>query len=165
MSDHKDRVRAALERHHSKLANKQKRFKKNGKPEKAVEREVLIWARDRGWDVQVLESKAAYNPRAGCFVRSSAVSVGTCDIIGNTDGGVFLAIELKAPGRLSTFASDRNCAQRDYLIAKIHNNAFACVTDSVERLEKIYTTWSNLEYADQKKQYLLGMLPVKKETP
>lgn len=159
----KDRVRDAMEKHHAKLANKKQRFTRNRKPEKDIERFCLEWMRAKDWDVQIVEAKATYNPRAGRYLRNISVSAGTCDCIGTLPSGVFVAIEFKAPGRLSTFASDRNVEQRTYLITKIHSGAFACVVDSVSRLEKIYAEYEEalLVSRDKAKNILLGFLPRK----
>lgn len=157
----KDRVREAMEKHHAKLANKNQRFTKNRKPEKDVERFCLAWMREQGWDVQIIESKATFNPRAGRYLRNTSVTTGTCDCIGTLPNGVFVAVEFKAPGRLNTFAHDRNFAQRDYLLAKIHSGAFAAVVDSVARLEKIFGEYqeSLAISKDKAKNILLSWLP------
>lgn len=163
----RDRVLDALERHHEKLAKQQqsKRKTKNRKPEKDVERYCLEWMRARDWDVQIVEAKATYNPRAGRYLRNTSVSAGTCDCIGTLPDGKFVAIEFKAPGRLSTFAHDRNVEQRDYILKKIHSGAFACVVDSASRLEKIYAAWEEaLQVSpDKAKNILLGFLPKRDE--
>lgn len=161
MKSPKDRVREAMERHHSKLLNKNTRGTKNKKPEKDVERFCLEWMRSQGWDVQIMESKATYNPKAGMYLRNTSVSTGTCDCIGTMPDGKFVAIEFKAPGRLSTFASDRNHMQRDYIISKIRSGAFAAVVDSVARLEKIHAAWQDalLISIEKAKDLLLGYLP------
>jgi hypothetical protein len=163
MSKIKDRVEQALLRHHEKLAKTKIRKSRNGRPEKDVERDVLAWMRDRGWDAQVIEAKATYNPRAGRYLRNSSVAAGTCDIIGTDPNGTFVAVELKAPGRLSTFAADRNEAQRDYLIAKIRSGAFAAVTDCTSRLEQIYEEYLTARAIspEKSKQLLLSYLPKK----
>ena len=156
-----DRVREAMENHHAKLANKKQRLTKNKKPEKEVERYCMAWMSDQGWDVQVLEAKATYNPRAGRYLRNQSVAVGTVDCVGTLTNGIFVAIEFKSPGRLSTFAHDRNFAQRDYLLNKIHSGAFACVTDSVARLEKVFAAYQEalLVSPDKAKNILLSYLP------
>lgn len=163
MKSPKERAREALENHHKKLANKKRRFTKNRKPEKEVAKFALEWMREKNWDVQIVEAKAAYKPSAGRYIRNSSVSAGTCDCIGTLPNGVFVAIEFKAPGRLSTFASDKNHEQRDYLLAKIHSGAFACVVDSVARLENIYNEYvMALEVSrDKAKNFLLASLPKK----
>lgn len=164
MSSPKDRALKALENHHRKLANKQIKFtRRNGKPEKEVERFCLQWMRERNWDVQILESKAVYNANAGRYLRTMSVSAGTCDCIGTLPNGLFVAIEFKAPGRLATFASDRNHLQRDYIINKIKSGCFACVTDSAARLEKIYNAWLEaLQVSPEKgKDTLLSFLPTR----
>lgn len=118
---------------------KTKRQTKNRKPEARVVIDILQWCKLKEWQVQRIESKNTYNPKAGRWV-SSPTAPGTPDIIGTLPTGVFVAIEVKAPGRLTTLRDN----QREFLLQKINSNAFALVTDSVARLEKIYNHWKTL---------------------
>jgi len=137
------------------LAPKKKRMP-YAKPEKEVEKACLKWMRDRGFSVDVFEAKATYNPRAGAWLQQS-MKAGVVDIMGSTNLGIMLAVELKAPAKLKTLREN----QRLFLIEKIAANAFACVTDSVARLADIYNTWLGYRYVDQEKAraYLMSMLP------
>jgi len=158
-----DRVREAMENHHKRLHETQskQRHKRNGKPEKEVATACMKWMESQGWSVQILEAKATYNPKAGRYLRNTSVEAGTVDCLGSTNMGTLCAVEFKAPGRLSTFAADRNSLQRDYLINKISSYCFGCVTDSVDRLELIYNEYLlALEVSREKaKQLLLNWLP------
>jgi hypothetical protein len=133
-----------------------------GKPEKEVEKACLDWMRSRGWSVQIFEAKATWSPEAGRFIQQS-MRAGTCDCLGNTDEGIGCAVEFKAPGALSTFNSEKRHLQREFIIQKIKTNCFACVVDSVERLELIYTEWLKIKSEDREKsrEYLISMLPQK----
>lgn len=149
-------------RHHAKdakevdkLCNPHKR-RRNKKPEKLVEAECLFWMRQQRWSVQVIESKATLSN--GVW-RNQAVSAGTCDCIGTMPDGISVYIEFKAPGKLKTFNREKNIRQREYIKSKIHMNAFSTVVDSVELLEQIYTTWQKMETPEEKRLFLLNVLP------
>lgn len=161
----KDRVRRALENYASRdwrEIQKQSGLiqkRKNSKPEKEVEKEVLPWLRQLGAQVEVYESKATYNPAAGRYI-SQSMKAGTCDIMGTLPDGTAIAIELKAKGKLSTFNKAKNERQRTFIKNRINSNAFACVVDSLERLIYIYTEWSKLKNSGKDaKEFLLNMLP------
>lgn len=135
-----------------------------GKPEKEVEKACTAWMRARGWKVDIFEAKATWNQQADRWTQQS-MKAGVCDCLGNTEYGIGVAVEFKAPKRLTTFNADKNYRQRDFIIDKINSFTFACVTDSVERLSEIYLNWSSLRSSSPEaaKQYLLSMLPKKSE--
>lgn len=171
MSDHKKRVEAAMLRYHErdakevdKLSGRNKRQKRNMKPEKITEKECLEWMRSEGWEVQVVDSKAIYNKAAGCYTQNTSVKTGNADVQGIMIDGTSVAVELKAKGKLSTFLKDGNEKQRDFIIKRIHMNGFACVVDSVQMLQTIYMQWLDFRTIDKEcaKQYLLSCLPVRK---
>jgi hypothetical protein len=163
--DYKSRVRAALNKvaerelkEISKLNGTHKK-RKHAKPEKLVEKACMEWMRNQGWSVQVIEAKATYNPRG--FWSNQSVKAGTCDCIGTTNQGISVAIEFKAESRLKTFRKETNQRQIDYIVEKIEHGAFACVTDSVERLKEIHEVWTNIRAKsfEDSIRYLKGMLP------
>lgn len=163
--NHKRRVQQALERHHEKLLKEDKGpQRKNKKPEKEVEEVCLKWMREKGWEVQVYESKAIYNPRAGTYTQNQGVKKGNADVQGLMPDGTSVAIELKAPGKLSTFLSDKSTPQRDFIIKRINMNGFACVVDSVERLKTIYGEWLVTKQLspEASKLFLFNQLPQRK---
>jgi hypothetical protein len=162
--DHKARAMAALLKHHKKdaeeIAKLNRPKKKNKKPEKLVEAECLFWMRQQRWSVNIFESKATYDPRRGVY-RNQSMSAGVCDCIGTLPNGIAVYVEFKSPGKLNTFNRKGNERQVEYINSKIHMNAFAIVTDSVERLQEIYEEWSerreiSLEFA---REYLISQLP------
>lgn len=166
--DHKERVTAALNKYLEKQLPKPVKDYRgpNAKPEKEVEKACLEWMRSRGWTVDIYEAKATYNPAAGRYV-SAAMKAGTCDCMGSTEDGLMIAVEFKAPGRLSTFNSEARYRQRQFIVDKINSNCFACVTDSVQRLEDILTQWMKIKSQDlgAARAYLISMLPREKSKP
>ncbi len=134
--------------------------KRNLKPEKQVEKEVLAWCRVNGFDMSVVDSKAAYSPRAGMYLkRNRMTSEAMPDLVGNY-GSVAAFIELKAPGRRSNLSLE----QWMFLKRKIEAGCFACVTDSVshlsELMKRVYRIDRPLEVMD--KEALLRDLPYPK---
>lgn len=135
----------------------------NKAPEKEVEKACLTWMRARGWSVEIFESKATYSPRAGRYIQQS-MKAGVCDCMGSDDLGLGVAIEFKAPGKLSSFNREGNFNQRNFIVGKINANCFACVVDSVSRLETIYLRWVELRSdMGSARNYLLSMLPAVSE--
>lgn len=137
---------------------KPREVKHYGKPEKEVEKECLELMRSWGWSVQIIESKANWNGQS--WVQQGAKQ-GTADCLGSTDEGIAAAIEFKAPGRLSTFNSERRYHQRKFIVDKINANNFACVVDSASRLKLIYETWKERRKINPAaaREYLISMLP------
>lgn len=132
------------------------RRKKNHAPEKVVEKQVLAWLSGQGFCVSVVESKAHYSKAAGAYLGQSAPS-GFPDIVGNDRHGRAIYIELKAPGKLSTVRP----AQVLFLLRKIETNCFACVIDSLERLQELYQFWDQTVERDARENYLRSRLPKK----
>lgn len=131
--------------------------KRNLKPEKQVEKDVLAWCSLNGFDMSVVDSKAAYSPRAGMYLkRNRMTSESMPDLIGNY-GSIASFIELKAPGRRKNLSLE----QWLFLKRKIEAGCFACVTDSVvhlsELLKRCYRIDRPLNVMD--KEVLLNDLP------
>lgn len=158
MENPKDRARKALENYYQKQIPREKRSRKNSRPEKEVERECVGWMRAQGWDIQIYEAKSTFNPRAGRYVGQSC-KAGTVDCQGILPGGTFVAIEFKAPKKISTFNASKNHRQKQYLISKIANGAFGAVIDSRQRLEQIYNSWRDLKTSEERRSYLMTCLP------
>lgn len=162
--DHKAGVRDALNKFYQRQAAKDKPKESRahyGKPEKEVEKACLEWMRAKGWSVQILEAKATWSPQANRWLQQS-MKAGTCDCMGNTDTGIGVAVEFKAPGRLSSINTERRYAQRKFIVDKINTNTFACVVDSVQRLETIWSRWNELREKGalgEARNYLISMLP------
>lgn len=66
-----------------------------GKPERAVQRAILLWLKANGCLVAVTDAGAAY--RAGAF-GADTVPAGWPDITGLLPDGRFIGVEVKAPG-------------------------------------------------------------------
>lgn len=145
----------ALMRYYQRQLKNNSPKKKNGRPEKLVEKEVLAWCREQGWFINVVESKAVFSAKSGIYHTGQTVA-GTSDLIGCTNTGLFVAIELKSSGRRSTLRE----AQRRYICEVISRSGFAVCVDSVECLVK---AWSDFQHSENKKQALLKMLPQEKE--
>lgn len=104
-------------------------------PEKKVEQEIMAWAMLNGWSLSVLDSKAL---KINGKMRSNpGIPVGCPDLVGNCPNGFAAYIELKRAN------ADVICrvSQRNFLLRKIDSNAFACVVDSAEKLERLYSRW------------------------
>lgn len=157
--DHKKSTREALNRYYQKqLPTKAKPSRKNKSPEKDLtEKPCVKWMRDSGWNVDIIEAKATYNPKAGKYI-SSAVRKGYVDCSGNTHMGHSCYVEFKAPGKRSTLRDD----QREFLIAKIETNCFACVTDSVKHLSQLFKRWENEADPRERRKLLMKDLPKQK---
>lgn len=152
--DFRSRVQKAMERHHAKL-NRTKRSKPNGKPEKEVERACMEWLTANGFSCHVVESKAVYSHKAGRYIQGQT-DQGFSDCVGVYGAnGTAVFIEFKAPGR----AWKLRPAQKHFLRTKIEHNAFACVVDSVERLQKIWTEFLANRPTGAHQEYLFSQLP------
>lgn len=151
----KESTKAALMRYYERQLPKEKR--KNEKPEKIVEAEVLAWCRSKEWFIQCFEAKSVFSEKQSRYI-SSTMKTGTPDLIGITNNGLFAAIELKAPGRRSTLRPK----QRKFLIEIISRGGFAVCTDSVFLLSSF---WEKFNHSENKKTYLLSILPKEKIEP
>ncbi len=106
-------------------------------PEKMVEIEVLSKAKELGFDLDVIDSKATYSQSLQRYRKGKHAPEGFPDLVGNDDKGRAVFIELKAKGRLSTLRP----SQRAFLERKIQQGCFACVIDSSEGLFRMYLGW------------------------
>jgi len=149
---YKDRVRLAVEKFTMKQNKKSSGIKrKNLKPEKEVQLACVTWMRSLGWDVQVIESKATYDSRSGRYI-SQSVKAGYSDCSGNTNTGLSVYVEFKAPGRLSTLRFN----QREFLLKKIESGCFAVCVDGTSHLK---TLWKDYNLSEDKKAFLIAKLP------
>lgn len=171
--EHKKRVTDALNKYYAKQDKEIRKLngldgprRKNEKPEKEVEKACLQYMREQNWLVEIYEAKSTYDPAKGIY-RQQAMKAGTCDCMGTLPDGIGVAIEFKAPGRLSSFNAEKRFKQRKFIVDKINSNSFACVTDSVDRLKIIYEKWRELRENNTDfgvaRNYLLSMLPQQKE--
>lgn len=104
------------------------------KPEKIVEIWCMDWCARKGWRVCVIESKATFSKKVGRYLRSRAAPVGHSDLVGCTDTGHGVFIELKAPGKLNTLSEE----QEKFLLERRACGAFTAVVDSPELLDKLW---------------------------
>lgn len=133
----------------------------NEKPEKEFEQVALAWLRANGFHVNVVESKATFNPQLGRYVNQS-VKGGFADIVGNHQSGLAVFIELKAPGRRSTLRDN----QREFLLSKIQTGCFAVCVDSLMLLQNQFERFMLHHRRGQyqlAKDFLIAALPIKKE--
>lgn len=160
---HKQRILDAINKFSQTQLDKNKPKESRAhyeKPEKEVEKSCLEWMRSGGWSVQIFEAKATFDPKRGVW-RQQAMRAGVCDCMGNDKDGQSVVIEFKAKGKLSSFNRPGNYKQRQFITDKINTNSFACVVDSKERLEQIYTKWRELRAQGlDAKAYLISMLPI-----
>lgn len=155
---HKIRVTAAIDKFYRREQKKENRTrKKNDCPEARVAKACLEALKVIGFSVQIYDSKATYDDKRDVWICKS-MSAGQPDIMGVTCDGIGAFIEVKAPGRLSSFWRATNEAQQNFILDRIEMNCFSIVTDSVERMLRIYSLWKN---AIDKKQFLRDSLPKK----
>lgn len=138
MNEFKKRIQTAID-NFSKKSLKKSRSKKNSKPEKEFVKKLLQHLRNRGFSVNVVESKAVYNPKIGRYLSSQAIP-GHSDISGCDPDGIAVFIECKAKGRRSTLKLN----QYQFLMDKIEKNAFAVCVDSIEFFDEVYEEFKTL---------------------
>lgn len=158
--DYKKSVSDAISKYIERQKKNTTPKRNNARPEKEVEAAVMAWLKSNGFDCQVYESKSKLvNGRW----QNAGMAYGNADVQGTDPNGYSVAIELKAPGKRSSFWKLGNDRQQEYILKKINTNGFACVVDSVELLEKTYRTW--LKSRDQSlgvaQAYLKDCLPKK----
>lgn len=154
--DYKAGVIKAMENNHAKqLKKEQGPQRKNEAPEKEVEKQVLEYLRDQGWFLNVVESKATFNPKLQRYISGQAKS-GFPDVIGCTPMGKVVALELKAQGRRSTLRDE----QREFLLEVISRGGFAAVVDSVDRLKYVIQKYKD----NQVPTTLLDLLPAVRQS-
>lgn len=129
-------------------------------PEKEVESEVLRWAFQNRWSLDVYDSKGTYSKAKGRYSQNTGMKTGTPDLLGVTAEGFAAFLELKAPGKEKVCRIE----QHSFLTRKIDSNAFALVLSSVSFLEETYSAWLKLRNQGKEKearQFLLSLLPKK----
>jgi hypothetical protein len=158
--DYKASVKKALENYHSrqeKLARpKEKRI--NRKPEAELRKHMIAELKKAGFLVLSLESQAVYSERTGRYT-SQQVKSGTSDLVLCDQSGLFVALELKAPGHLSGLKDH----QREFLESVITRHAFGAVVDSLDRFYLIYRHFLSLKDPQERIDYLLSEFPKKRK--
>ena len=108
--------------------------RKRGKPERAIQRAIVIYLRARGCLVAVTDAGAAY--RAGAFF-GAAIPAGWPDITGLLPDGRFIGVEVKAPnGRQSP-------AQKDMERDIRRRNGIYILARSIDDVEGVFRDSSN----------------------
>jgi hypothetical protein len=127
------------------------------KPESWVEQQVMAWAFQNKWSVDIFDSRAIVSGRK--TKKNPGIIVGCSDLVGNDAFGLSVYVELKKEGE------DGVCrfSQHKFLTRKIESNAFACVVGSVVRLKYLYDEWTSLRQTSFKKarEFLLKELPTR----
>lgn len=124
--------------------------KERSQPELEVQLKIQKHCRALGWYVFRVEAKASFSESSG--IAYSQTQSGVSDLIAVLPCGTHGAIEVKAPGRLSSLRDN----QRAHLENVIRLGGFACVVDSVERLSFVLDAWLN---SNRDKSVLFGLLP------
>lgn len=107
------------------------------KPEKRIESLIRGWClQNRIW-VEIFDSKAVFSKASGHYKRNQGLRVGCPDMLGLNSQGLFVAIELKAPGKETLCSLE----QWQFLERVIQQNGFGAVCSSVESLDCLYQEW------------------------
>jgi hypothetical protein len=104
-----------------------------------------------------LNRKPFTSHQAGRYLAGQT-DQGFADCVGvHGPTGIAVFIEFKAPGRTSTLRP----AQKHFLREKIKFNGFACVVDSVERLDMIFREFDTArrESFCRAQEYLNSVIP------
>lgn len=159
MTDHKNRIKLAVEKYLKKNDPAfQKPKRKNNAPERQLQKEIIKWLNSIGCSVNSIESKAQFSEVTQQYTSQTNID-GLSDIIGNDMHGRAIYIEMKAPGRRNTLRDN----QRKFLIGKIRTNCFAIVADSKEYIEKAYGRYSDIiRNGESTVPFLLNELPKEK---
>jgi len=129
----------------------------NAKPEKLVEVEILAFGKRHGFDLTVVDTSAVWNPQANRYLSRMA-SESLPDLIGNWNS-VSVWIELKARGCRSVINSKACSHQLQFIIRKINQGCFACVTDSSEHLNQLCMKFKNAKDLAERRAVLMNDLP------
>ena len=141
-------LQKAVEKYSSRGLKKQ--TKKREHPEKELEKEVMTWAKEYGFDLTVVDSSGY-----GTWDNKKVGELGVTDLIGNYKA-LSVWIELKAKGKLSTIRYD----QYKFLERKAQAGCFAVCVDSVDLLKEIWSQWLYKKTVGQGPiEYLLDVLP------
>lgn len=112
-----------------------KKSKKVIGPEKIVEKEILAACKEIGLDVSVVDSGMEFTKSGG--QKMSDTEVGFSDLVGNTENGIAVFIELKARGKIANVSP----TQLRFLLRKAQAGCFACAVDRPEVLFSLYLAW------------------------
>lgn len=158
MSDFKKRIENSINKYNEKHIKKDTLSKrKNSKPEKELEKQIMPYLKQAGIFCWVVDSSAVYSKSAGRYLYSQS-DVGTPDLLGVNSQGQFVAVELKAPGRRSSLKEH----QRQFLIRIIEHHGFAMCCDSVQSFLDLYASWLAAP-VNNRQAILLNSLPRRRD--
>jgi hypothetical protein len=115
----------------------QKRTRKNSKPEAMIQNQILFELFNLRIFAWVVDSKARYSPGLKRYARTE-IPLGHPDIIGVDSKGRFIAVECKAPGKITNV----RLFQQDFLQRIRDKGGFAVVADSPDLVRSLYLEWS-----------------------
>lgn len=125
--------------------------------ERFIQFEVLAWALQNRWSLDVYDSKGTFSKARGRYAQNTGMKIGTPDLIGCDAHGRAVFLELKKHGHRSKCRLE----QRQFLERKIDSNAFALVVDDVQYLQKVYLHFVSLSDLKERRDYLKSLLPKK----
>ena len=133
-------------------------MRKNQKPEKLVEAELVKWYEIKKWSMEVVDSKATFSVSRGMY-KSTLIS-GFSDSVGCDSNGHSAYVEFKAFGHHKAIHHKKNAHQKEFLLNKIDHGAFAVCIDSSLLLETYYNTWATIRASSVQdaQSYLRGLL-------
>jgi hypothetical protein len=135
----------------------QKVLRFNNNPEEIILQEILFKLKVKGFSLNRFESKAKrILTKNGPVWTGSGMKYGVSDILGIDNMGFFVAIEVKARGKV--VKSCLRDEQRSFLTEKIQHGGFCIVSDNADKLLEHYYYWKFLEFQNKIK-YLLDLLP------
>jgi hypothetical protein len=157
---YKSSVKKAINNYFERTSKPSEREKrpKNKTPEKDLRQLVMKHLKQQGVLVLYVESQAVFSESAARYLHGQ-VSVGTSDLIGCLPSGRFLAIELKAPGRIRTLKPH----QREFLVKVIQMGGIGLVADKIDLIDWILDQCSQIASDKERVEFLLSQLPTPKQ--
>jgi len=155
-------IQKAMEKHSQKLLDQENKVPSGRtykKPEKAVQKAVLAWAKENRFFLHVVEA-SGYDPTFRSM-GLSRVQSGFPDLVGNTPDGLACYIELKSKDRRARVTE----GQKMFLEMKIEQNCFAVVVDAVDKLDRYWLEFSVIQDLEQRRRYLRSIMPTRREGP
>lgn len=153
-SERDERIKGAIGKYLKRQDPREHR--RNNSPEADLIKEALMWLRDMGWNLDVVESKATFSQELQKWIQQT-VRAGFSDTVGSDPFGHAAYIEWKAPGKRSTLRQN----QYEFLKEKIERKCFAIVADSKRYVVDVYRQWKNHRPGTEASiNFLLDQLPV-----
>jgi hypothetical protein len=160
--EHRQRIIKAVENFSKKqISQDDLTPRKYSHPELKTQAEIIKWCRAQGISIDIVDAASAWERGSESYSRTHVRS-GFSDAVGVMANGRAIYIEFKAPGKRCTLKEH----QREFLIEKINNNAFACCTDSIDHIKNLLFKWKEnirLRYNENARKILIDDLHQKKE--